>query len=102
MVCAQEILAVFLVTAVLGIVIPNTNMYAMANRMPSNILAIVINISPLIIYPLALLFHLEKFWWVRFLAFCWVYLALCWLFCLTRIFNESFYFVDPFGVNNTI
>ncbi|MEK6731758.1 MAG: DMT family transporter [Pseudomonadota bacterium] len=58
----------FLVTAVLGIVIPNTNMYAMANRMPSNILAIVINISPLIIYPLALLFHLEKFWWVRFFS----------------------------------
>ncbi len=58
----------FLVTAILGIVIPNTNLYALAVKIPSNILAIVVNISSLIIYPLALFFRLEEFRWIRFLS----------------------------------
>jgi drug/metabolite transporter (DMT)-like permease len=51
----------FLITGVLGIFIPNTNMYFAAPHMPAGMLAVIVNVVPLMVYPLALLFKEEKF-----------------------------------------
>lgn len=51
----------FLITGVLGIFIPNTNMYFAAPHMPAGMLAVIVNVVPLMVYPLALLFKQEKF-----------------------------------------
>lgn len=51
----------YLVCGLLGISIPNTNMYFMANHLPAGLLAVLVNIVPLLVYPLALCFKQEKF-----------------------------------------
>ncbi|MEM9243670.1 MAG: EamA family transporter [Pseudomonadota bacterium] len=51
----------YIVTGVLGIAIPNTNMYFCAPHLPAGIVAIMVNTVPLIIYPLALLVRQERF-----------------------------------------
>lgn len=51
----------FLITGVLGIFIPNTNMYFAAPHLPAGVLAVIVNIVPLLVYPLALLFKQEQF-----------------------------------------
>ena len=55
----------YLVTALTGIVIPNTSMYFAAPHLPASILAMIVNTVPIIAYPLALLAGLEKFHWVK-------------------------------------
>jgi drug/metabolite transporter (DMT)-like permease len=51
----------FFVTGLVGIAIPNTNMYFSAPHLPAGMVAVIVNIVPLLVYPLALLFHQEKF-----------------------------------------
>ncbi|MAZ77460.1 MAG: multidrug ABC transporter permease [Legionellaceae bacterium] len=51
----------FLITGVLGIFMPNTNMYFASPHLPAGMLAVIVNIVPLMVYPLALLFKEEKF-----------------------------------------
>lgn len=58
----------FLTCGLLGIAIPNTNMYFIAAHIPAGLLAVVVNIVPLIVYPLALLSGQEKPDRWRFLA----------------------------------
>lgn len=64
----------YLICGLTGIVIPNTTMYFSAPHLPASILAMVVNIVPIIAYPLALLAKLETFSWQRLLgiglAFC--------------------------------
>lgn len=49
----------YLTCGLLGIAIPNTNMYFVAAKLPAGILAILVNTVPLIVYPLALSFRIE-------------------------------------------
>lgn len=51
----------FVITGLLGIAIPNSNMYFAAAHLPAGILAIIVNTVPLIIYPLSLSVGEEKF-----------------------------------------
>lgn len=44
-----------------GIAIPNTTMYFASAHLPAGLLALIVNIVPIIIYPLALLAKQEKF-----------------------------------------
>lgn len=58
----------FLVCGLVGIAIPNTNMYFIASHIPAGLLAILVNTVPLIVYPLALLFGQERLDKWRFFA----------------------------------
>lgn len=60
----------YFVSGLLGIAIPNTNMYFAAPHLPAGILAVVVNTVPLIVYPLALSLRAEKFDVVRLLGVC--------------------------------
>ncbi|MCP4475024.1 MAG: DMT family transporter [Gammaproteobacteria bacterium] len=51
----------YCVTGVLGIAIPNTNMYILAPHLPAGLMAVIVNTVPLMIYPLALLVRQERF-----------------------------------------
>ena len=58
----------FLISGLVGIAIPNTNMYFIASHIPAGLLAVLVNTVPLLVYPLALLFRQEKPDLWRFMA----------------------------------
>jgi drug/metabolite transporter (DMT)-like permease len=58
----------FLICGLIGIAIPNTNMYFIANHIPAGLLAVLVNTVPLLVYPLALITRQEKIDGWRFLA----------------------------------
>lgn len=58
----------YLIAGVLGIALPNTNMYFAAPHLPAGILGVIVNTVPLMMYPLALLTRQEKFQSMRFSA----------------------------------
>lgn len=58
----------YLICGLLGIVIPNTNMYVLASLLPAGLLAVLVNTVPLIVYPLTLILKKEKFDGWRFQA----------------------------------
>ena len=58
----------FLICGLIGIAIPNTNMYFIASHIPAGLLAVLVNTVPLLVYPLALFFGQEKPDLWRFLA----------------------------------
>ncbi len=58
----------FLICGLIGIVIPNTNMYFIAAHLPAGLLAVLVNTVPLMVYPLALLGGQERFDSWRILA----------------------------------
>lgn len=60
----------FIVCGLIGIAIPNTNMYFAAAHLPAGMLALLVNTVPIFIYPLALASKQEKFDFVRFLSIC--------------------------------
>jgi drug/metabolite transporter (DMT)-like permease len=51
----------YCVTGLLGIAIPNTNMYFTAAHLPAGLLAVLINTVPIFVYPLALICREERF-----------------------------------------
>ena len=51
----------YCIAGVLGIALPNTNMYFAAPHVSAGLLAVVVNTVPVIMYPLALLSRQEKF-----------------------------------------
>jgi drug/metabolite transporter (DMT)-like permease len=51
----------FLICGLIGIAIPNTNMYFIASHIPAGLLAVLVNTVPLFVYPLALLLKQEQF-----------------------------------------
>ena len=55
----------FLVIGLLGISIPNTNLYFSARQLPAGLLAVIVNTVPLFTYLLALLMGEERFRWLR-------------------------------------
>ena len=56
------------IAGVLGIALPNTNMYFAAPHLPAGLLAVIVNTVPIIMYPLALLARQEKFSVLRMLG----------------------------------
>lgn len=52
----------------IGIAIPNTNMYFIASHIPAGLLAVLVNTVPLLVYPLALMAGQEKLDGWRFFA----------------------------------
>lgn len=58
----------YLVCGVLGIALPNSLIYFTAQHLPAGILGVVVNIVPIVTYPLALCFRQEYFRWLRILA----------------------------------
>ncbi|MCL9682563.1 DMT family transporter [Legionella maioricensis] len=58
----------FLICGLVGIAIPNTNMYFIASHIPAGLLAVLVNTVPLLVYPLALFSGQEKRDRWRFLA----------------------------------
>jgi drug/metabolite transporter (DMT)-like permease len=57
----RQHVAYFIVCGAIGIAIPNTNMYFAAPHLPSNILAVLVNTVPVMIYILALALGQERF-----------------------------------------
>lgn len=64
----KEHIRYYAVTGFLGIALPNTNMYIVAAHLPAGLLAIIVNTVPILTYPLALLWQLERFTGLRFLG----------------------------------
>lgn len=58
----------FLICGLVGIAIPNTNMYFIAPHIPAGLLAVLVNTVPLLVYPLALAAGQERFDLWRILA----------------------------------
>lgn len=58
----------FIVCGLIGIAIPNTNMYFAAGNIQAGTLAVLVNTVPLMVYPLALLFKQESVDVTRLLA----------------------------------
>jgi drug/metabolite transporter (DMT)-like permease len=50
----------FLICGLVGIAIPNTNMYFIASHIPAGLLAVLVNTVPLLVYPLALISGQER------------------------------------------
>ncbi|MAZ38828.1 MAG: multidrug ABC transporter permease [Legionellales bacterium] len=66
--CNQQHLRFYFISGLLGIAIPNTNMYFIAPHIPAGILAVIVNTVPILTYPLAILAQQEYFKWSRFFA----------------------------------
>lgn len=58
----------FLICGLVGITIPNTNMYLIASHIPAGLLAVLVNTVPLLVYPMALIAKQERFDTWRILA----------------------------------
>jgi drug/metabolite transporter (DMT)-like permease len=58
---APRYLRYYLVAGLLGIALPNTNMYFAAPHLPAGILAVIVNTVPIMMYPLALIARQERF-----------------------------------------
>lgn len=58
----------FFICGLIGIAIPNTNMYFIASHIPAGLLAVLVNTVPLLVYPLALMAGQEKLDGWRFFA----------------------------------
>ena len=58
----------YLVCGLLGIAIPNTNMYWVAPHLPAGLLAVLVNTAPILTYLFALIFKLEVFHAWRFIG----------------------------------
>lgn len=58
----------YLICGLIGIAIPNTNMYFASAHLPAGLLALIVNIVPILIYPLALMSKQEKFQIIRFMG----------------------------------
>ena len=58
----------FFVCGLIGIAIPNTNMYFVSPHLPAGLLSVIVNTVPIMTYPIALFMRTESFDWWRFLA----------------------------------
>lgn len=58
----------YFICGLVGIAIPNSNMYFVAAHIPAGMLAVIVNTVPIFIFPLAVLCRQEKFSWTRLFA----------------------------------
>ncbi len=61
-------LSYYVVSAILGIALPNSIMYFSAGHLPSGLVALIVNTVPIFTYPLAILAKQEGFRWTRLLS----------------------------------
>ena len=78
----------FLICGLIGITIPNTNMYFIASHIPAGLLAVLVNTVPLLVYPLALLAKQEKLDSWRFFA---LLLGMTGILLIVGINSSGFY-----------
>lgn len=65
---SMQRLRFYFLCGLIGICLPNLSMYFAATHVPSGILGLIVNTSPIITYVLTLLFHIERFFLPRFLG----------------------------------
>ncbi|WP_397600014.1 DMT family transporter [Silvanigrella sp.] len=70
----------YFICGLLGIALPNLTMYFSASHVPSGILGLIINTSPILTYILSIVFVIEKFSWTRFIGIILGFLGLFILF----------------------
>ena len=80
----------YFICGLLGIALPNLTMYFSAVHVPSGILGLIVNTSPILTYIFSILFLLEKFAWARFLGIVIGFLGLLILF-LPKLSNFGDY-----------
>lgn len=76
----MEHILFYLVCGLIGICLPNLSMYFSAVHIPSGILGLIVNTSPIITYILSILFFIEKYDHVRFSGILFSFLGLFLLF----------------------
>lgn len=65
---SESMLKFYIVCGVLGIVLPNTNLYFAAAHLPAGLLAVVVNTVPVMTYSFALILGRERFRYQRFVG----------------------------------
>jgi drug/metabolite transporter (DMT)-like permease len=70
----------YFICGLLGIALPNLTMYFSASHVPSGILGLIINTSPILTYILSIIFAIEKFSWIRFIGIVFGFIGLFILF----------------------
>jgi len=58
----------YFICGLIGIAIPNTNMYYVSSHLPAGLLAVIVNTVPVMIYPMAFIAKQEKFDILRLLG----------------------------------
>jgi drug/metabolite transporter (DMT)-like permease len=56
----------YFICGLVGIALPNTNMYFAAAKLPAGLLAVIVNTVPLMTYALAFALRMERFYYLRF------------------------------------
>ncbi|CAM2950569.1 DMT family transporter [Legionella worsleiensis] len=91
----------FFICGLIGIAIPNTNMYFIASHIPAGLLAVLVNTVPLLVYPLALVTKQEQLDGWRFFA---LILGMTGIMCIIGVNTSGFYsgwtllaLLSPFG-----
>lgn len=84
---SPKILFFYLFSSLIGIAIPNANMYYSASQLPSGILAVIINTAPIITYLLAIGLKTEKFSFKKSIG---VMLAIIGIYIIANPSNLSF------------
>ncbi|KTD75253.1 DMT family transporter [Legionella waltersii] len=78
----------FFICGLVGIAIPNTNMYFIASHIPAGLLAVLVNTVPLLVYPLARLTGQEKTDVWRFIS---ILLGVLGIFMIVGLNTMGFY-----------
>lgn len=76
----REHIFFYLICGLIGICLPNVSMYFSAIHVPSGMLGLVVNTSPIITYVLSILFFIEKYDHIRFSGILLAFLGLFLLF----------------------
>ncbi len=58
----------YVICGLFGIAIPNSVMYFVAPHLPASLVAVLVNLVPIVTYLIALGMRLERFHWLRFLS----------------------------------
>jgi drug/metabolite transporter (DMT)-like permease len=90
----------YFICGLLGIALPNLTMYFSAVNVPSGILGLIVNTSPIITYFLAIFFKIEQFTWFRFNGIVFGFIGLFILFFpklsnYTQFYWMIFAFLTP-------
>lgn len=69
-VLTKEALRFYVVVAALGTLIPNATFYLSVARLPAGVMSMIISAVPMIAFPLAVVFGMERFGWLRLAGLC--------------------------------
>lgn len=63
-------LQLYLVIALVGTLMPNTASYKAIQHLPSGVVSVLLSLVPMFAFPVALLFGVDRFSWLRLLGLC--------------------------------